>query len=216
MKSSAIRTGRGAHEYASLFAVKSRDVEVARHNWISWRDVFEHKDTAADNPLLSDPDRFAAFAGEYSVGRTIRAGRRNSFRIALREEGPFIAALQDVSGGALDLEEMRLRGRFGTREGQRGIRSALSKVAAFVSPHSFVAYDKYAATGLAKVLGGKRAKSYAEYLEGMNTLLDGVVGQRIREICAGSYPTPYAHGHDRFNRRVLDTYLMRVGGRWDR
>ena len=126
----------------------------------------------------------------------------------------FLDALHDKTGAALDREEAELRLRFGVQKGRRRVRSAVSKVAAFLAPHDFIAYDTFALKGLGKLIGVSAVKnfSYSEYLTTINKLFAGPLGLRIREVCT-RYPTNYASMKDRFHRRVLDTYLMRIGGR---
>jgi hypothetical protein len=121
--------------------------------------------------------------------------------------------LQDTTGAALDEEELKLRKRFGTREGQRGLRSALSKIVTFLAPHAFNAWDSYARKGLKSQTRSLKIRTYADYLTQINQLLGGELGECIRKVCIDNYPTPYSEEQGRFRRRVLDRYLMDLGGR---
>ena len=197
-----------------MIGVSQADVDGAVRNWCEWKDVFEYNGPAADNPLLVDAAKFATFLRRYSVYRTIRSGRSENLRILLRDpQFPLNTILDDATGLQLDTQEFSLREQFGTRDGRRGLRAALSKIAAFLASHRFIAWDKYARKGLKKVLQRHSVKNYAEYLEGANALLSGELGERVRDACNNKYPTQYAAELDRFHRRVLDRYLMRTGGR---
>jgi hypothetical protein len=121
--------------------------------------------------------------------------------------------LQDTTGAALDEENFKLRTRFGTREGQRGLRSALSKIVAFLAPHGFNAWDTYARKGLKAQTRSLKIRTYTEYLTQINQLLGGELGECIRKACIDNYPTPYSEEQGRFHRRVLDRHLMDLGGR---
>jgi hypothetical protein len=184
-------------------------IEKATRNWLDWQDVYEHSGPARDNSLLANAAKFGDFLKRYSVGRTIRRGTSNQLRELLRSpEFPLTALLEDTTGATLDEQDSSLRAQFGTREGTRGLRSALSKIAAFLAPHAFNAWDTYARWGVKR-----QVRTYAEYLAEINRLLAGELGERIRDACASNYPTLYAAKCDRFHRRVLDRYLMDVGGR---
>ncbi len=132
-----------------------KSTQVARDNWAKWHDVFEHAGPICDTPLLADRKRFASFCREYSVGRTIRHGTQNEFRLMLGNSPEFLGAIHDDTGHALDKLEVQLRPHFGTRNGTRRITSVLSKVAAFVRPERFAAWDKYAKKGLSALIGRK-------------------------------------------------------------
>ena len=209
MNSTSIDFTRGG------LAARRTDTAPAARNWRKWQAVFEHADGHFSNPLLEDAEVFSEFMWEYSVNRTIRAGKQDEFRLALRSDR-FLKVLNDHTGAGLDKEEARLRPRFGVQEGKRRVRSALSKVAAFLAPHDFIAYDKFALKGLGRLIGRSVVKdyTYSEYLLATNELLAGPLGERIRRFCVNNYPTPYASKRQRFHRRILDTYLMRIGGRY--
>jgi hypothetical protein len=197
--------------------------EDGRRNWAKWRDVFEHGTPVRTNPLLTDPTRFGDFCKEYSVGRTIRGGTRNEFRIELCAPS-FSDAIRDDSGQAIDSFEECMRTRFGTVRTRIGMHddkpgrlvSVLSKVAAFVRPERFVAWDTYAKRGVnltRNCAASRQFGSYAGYLEEFDKIWNGQIGQEIRDHAARTG----AHGIEtepRFLRRVLDVYLMKRGGRW--
>jgi hypothetical protein len=190
-------------------------VQVARKNWSDWRDVFEHVGSPKTNPLLAKPDRFKRFCVEYSVQRTIRRGTHDDFRRELTKS-EFSAAIRDPSGQRLDKLEGKLRKRFGTQRGRNSIRSALSKVAAFTRPQRFVAWDTYGKKGVNIALGRRashRFNTYAEYLAAFDLVRKGARGQQIRDYVATSGARSAVESEPRFQRRILDMYLMKLGGR---
>jgi hypothetical protein len=127
---------------------------------------------------------------------------------------PLQELLEDAAGAILDEQEPQLRTQFGTQGGRRKLRSALSKIAAFLAPHAFNAWDTHACKGLKCTLQLRRSvQSYAEYCVYLNQLLAGDLGERIQDACGNKYPTQYVKERDRFHRRVLDRYLMDLGGR---
>lgn len=198
--------------------VAKNDMELAYKNWKKWQLVFEHQGEASENPLLAKANLFKEFMAEYSVSRTIRAGQHDLFREMLGSDQVNLAVkLNDESGCGLDMLDDELRSDFGTIGGKRGLRSVLSKVMAFLAPHSFVAWDQYARIGLNIKLGYSKSyvpSTYAEYLAGVNLLLKGDMREQLVKIAQGNYPTTYSSQNERFHRRVLDVHLMRIGGRW--
>jgi hypothetical protein len=196
-----------------------KSIWTARKNWRNWKNVFEHRGAISDNPLLADPKTFRKFCAEYSVGRTIRKGTRDSLRAELASSTRFSNAIHDKSGQALDKCESHLRKRFGTYDGTRCMISALSKVAAFVKPERFVAWDRYARKGLNIVLGRSASapfESYAEYLGALNEAWNDGLGEQIKACLEGDRSHSADELKGRFLRRVLDVHLMRRGGRWKR
>ncbi|MEQ1560773.1 MAG: hypothetical protein ABL933_17800 [Methyloglobulus sp.] len=197
--------------------ILSDDVRRAERNWNDWISVFEHEGEVENNPLLTLPEVFNKFLAEYSVRRTIRAGTSNEFRMSLSSGGVGLAdKLGDPSGKWIDNLEEILREDFGTLGGKRGMRSVISKIAAFLGPANFVAWDKYARKGIIRIQGKRTShtyKTYEEYLSDVNIVFDGEKNALIL-ACQNNYPTLFSSENDRFHRRVLDVYLMRIGGRW--
>jgi hypothetical protein len=193
------------------------EISVAKANWLRWQAIFEHAGTARDNPLLAQSDLFEQFVKEYSVRRTIRRGTRETLRLKLiRPDYDLEGMIIDCSGRALDVHETALRKDFGTKLGWRSMRSAVSKVAAFLAPGTFVAWDKYARQGLNQYLGRARSSkfdTYTSYLAELNSLSSSSLGDDIRQACRGNYPSEFAASGERFHRRVLDVHLMLKGGR---
>ena len=109
--------------------------------------------------------------------------------------------------GTFEHEHRRLHPEFGARG--RRFPSLLSKVAAFLAPYSFNAWDRYARRGVNLAYGraGKQPfADYVSYLVDVNRLLDGEAGTLARRACP--------HWSVAKVRRVLDVSLMRLGGRW--
>lgn len=197
--------------------IEKADIQIATCNWKNWASVFEHRGEVFNNPLLANQEVFNRFAKEYGVARTIRKGCRDSLRNTLRSNEILLSEkLRDVTGRGIDELDENLRAEYGTCNGRRGLRSMLSKVAAFLAPSSFIAWDKYARVGLNIELNRTRSyvpSSYAEYLSDLNGLLNGEGGRLLAIELKDKYPTDYSSQDERFKRRVLDVYLMRVGGR---
>jgi hypothetical protein len=190
----------------------SRSAKVARANWRSWKDVFEHVGPISENPLLTCSERFAAFCNEYSVHRTIKKGTRDDLRVTLKNSPQFEKAIHDCTGQKLVTLEKQLKKKFGTLGGKRGMVSVLSKVAAFVKPERFVAWDRYGKRGVNRVLGRGVSlpfATYADYLNSVNRIWKGKVGRDIKTYLKRSA----ANTEPAFQRRVLDVYLMKFGDR---
>lgn len=193
-------------------------LHIARKNWRDWRDVYEHSGPISRNPLLAEPGiRFGSFCKEYSVHRTIRAGTQQTFRRELARSQAFLEAIQNGSGHDLDVIEPTLRERFGTHDPPRRMISVLSKVAAFLKPERFVAWDQYAKKGVNVLIGGRANRafnSYADYLAAFETVWNGEPGKMIREFIIRNDRQGDIETQTRFLRRILDVYAMKCGGRW--
>lgn len=199
----------------SINAVANNDIKAARKNWKEWKDVFEHRGDPRDNPLLKDSCRFDKFLSSYSVGRTIRKGMRDNLRKALCDTN-LRSLLRDQSGKKLDNLECKLHRKFGTHRPRRKMISVMSKIAAFLAPHAFIAYDQFSRKGLNKLLERPKSRNfvcYADFLMEVNGILHGEIGRHIRKACVGKYPSKQTSLNNRFHRRVLDAYLMRLGDR---
>ena len=122
-------------------------------------------------------------------------------------------------GGPLTGSNNTCDPRFGSKKGKNRIISALSKVAAFVKPERFVAWDRFAKEGLNIVLGRSASsafETYSEYLAAFDSVWKGQPGKQIRDYVAKEYAHEAVECERRFLRRVLDVYLMTRGGRWSR
>jgi hypothetical protein len=194
--------------------VNKKSVAIALANWKTWRDVYEHKEKPQHNPVLACPDRFKRFCKEYSVHRTIKRGKSDGFREHLGRS--IQKVVRDDQGHALDRFEERCRRKYGTFGGKRKMVSVISKVAAFVRPERFVAWDRYSRAGLNIVLGRAKStpfKNYAAYL----AAIDGVWkehAEKLVELQARKCRVERSLIAQRaFLRRVFDVALMTCGGR---
>ena len=134
-------------------------VEKAAKNWCEWQCVYEHTGAACNNPLLTDRTKFGKFLKRYSVGRRIRCGTSEVLRRLLGSpEFQLTALLKDTTGATLDRQNDELREQFGTHKGRHGLTSALSKIAAFLAPHAFNAWDTHARKGLRRALQGQSVR----------------------------------------------------------
>jgi hypothetical protein len=189
-------------------------IRIARINWNAWHEVFEHDGSIVTNPVLADEAKFIKFLREYSVGRTIRKGTRNKFRHTLINSCSFQNAINDDSGKSLVNCERELRPKFGTHVGANHITSALSKIAAFLRPDRFVAWDKFAKRGINIVLDRGVSYSYnnnySEYLAAFDYVWNGPLGQEIRKLMESSAMRAVEQ-EPRFQRRIVDFYLVELG-----
>jgi hypothetical protein len=127
--------------------------------------------------------------------------------------GQFLEALHDDSGRMLEELEQELRPRYGTRGGTKRIISVLSKVATFMRPERFVAWDTFARRGMNLVLGRRvysQFSDYPFYMHTFDTIWSGDLGDEIRAYVAKNAMQPI-EGEPRFLRRVLDLYHMESG-----
>ena len=126
-------------------------IEVARRNWENWKKVYEHNGSKNTNPVLDDQDIFNKFCIEYSVVRTIRSGTRENLRKKLQGLSNLEQILKDDTGKELDALEKSCRKAFSSKGANGKLISFFSKVAAFLRPEKFIAYDQYAKKGLRKI-----------------------------------------------------------------
>ncbi|MGA3210727.1 MAG: hypothetical protein ABSD20_05420 [Terriglobales bacterium] len=135
-------------------------------------------------------------------------------------------AIQDDSGKAIDTVDRDLRRRFSSHKPPQRLISVVSETAAFLRPKMFVPWDRFSGKGLNKTLGrgqSKRFKSYQEYLADFESAWRGEPGEKIREyidqnnraIAAEMKSSGLPKGLEtkpKFQRRVLDFCLMKLGG----
>jgi hypothetical protein len=195
-------------EYVVDSSLLPAAMAVAYDNWQRWRRIFEDDGYA----VLSDPSLFDIFCQKYGVGRTIQAGKRDEFRLRLLERMP--QEIQDVSGKGIDHLDQSCRGEFGI-QGARSLRSVISKVAAFLSPDQFMAWDIFARRGLLRISPPPhtgQCPCYAAYLHclkkafenGLKTPIQSAISKE-KIVC-----TPNSTA---FALRVMDVCLMISGGR---
>jgi hypothetical protein len=190
---------------------------VAQRNWSNWSCVFGHKGSLRTNPILTDSTLFSKFCNEYSVGRTIRKSNRDCLRLELLTSQEFAKAIGDDTGERLAAYEKRLRKRFASGKHHSSLVSAISKVAAFLRPQRFVAWDRFARKGVNLTVGNTASspfENYSEYLEAVDRTWREENGKRIRDAASEMAKNKFPLRNElRFQRRVLDVCLMNVGGR---
>jgi hypothetical protein len=185
----------------------------ASANWYSWKDDYKSKKIAG-TPLLNSKRRFARFCKEYSVHRTIKENKQDEFRKYLKRViAPIVG---DHSGRKLDDFECKSRSRFGSRGSKGKMLSVFSKVATFVRPEVFFAWDRYARAGLKIGLSPRSSgefDSYEAYLESVNDLWKSAGERLIRSHFKRTEFNPPSRTSPALMRRVFDVALMRLGGR---
>jgi hypothetical protein len=204
--------------------VTRRDVMAASQNWENLRKIFEHKCSPQKNPLFCKKD-FYKFLSNYSVGRTIQRGKRDKFRTWLISSNfDLTAMINDATGKTLDQNLVKVTKKFGTiqkrknyvsRGSRRAPISLVSKIASFLAPDKFIAWDTYARKGLNIELSHSKWRpfpSYAAYLKDINFVMSCSVGNQVRATCK-KYASKKLAKSRSFHLRVLDQYLMRKGGR---
>jgi hypothetical protein len=190
------------------------DVEETHQYWRRWQDVLEDKGPPNENQILSNPAIFSTFVLEHGVGRSIRAGMRDMLRKKLaHSDYPMIALLTDYTGEELDRQERLLRPMFGTNgTAETSLRAPLSKLAAMLSPHGLYPWDRHVHAVLeASATSSASLSSYAAYSGRMNRLFVHGVRDRIECLSQKHYPSAYAAEDDRFHKRVMYMFLLRLG-----
>jgi len=194
-------------------SLASRSLSFARFAWKDWHDFFEHQGPVCENPLLANSSRYHSFLTKWSVSRTLRSGVHEKFRETLRTSEEFLRALNDDSGQMLEELEHELRPEFGTRGGTKRIISVVSKVATFIRPERFVAWDTFARRGMNRILGRgsySQFSDYPHYLRSFDIVWNGDLGREIRAYVTHNAIQPIER-EPRFQRRVLDLYHMESG-----
>lgn len=190
---------------------------IASETWRNWSDVFGHSDPRMANPILISRIHFGCFLWEYNVGRTIKAADVPSLQRALREDESFRAAVMNDDEERLAEAVPRLSQEFSAKKVDGGLRSLLSKVAAFCNPGAFIAWDQFARKGLSRLLHGKASRfesSLPEYQR----------AARFAAVRGTVWPEGFADriavkGRElgapisAFRLRVLDAAAMEVGRR---
>jgi hypothetical protein len=194
------------------------DFDEAFAHWQRWAIVMEHRGAPEKNPLLVSAEIFGQFSLEHGFGRTIRAGSRDEFRFKIGFDGfPLGAMLEDESGQELDRLDERLRPVFGTYGTVRGsVRGPLSKIASVLAPQTFYAWERNAEIGIDIVRSRKGAPvSYSTF---QTAVADRFKALRpdIIALAEGRYPSELARTGDRFHKRIMYSFLCRIGRASDR
>jgi hypothetical protein len=164
-----------------------------------WSADYMHEGQPRTLPVLVSADRFKAFCSDYKLLRGVGKTKRQNIRAYLTTPG-VLRGIFRPDGAGIDELASRLGRSFET--GMH--RSLLSKIASLARPAVFNPWDEFACKGAAR-LGCGKFVSYQEYLICINCLWVRIGPSIFRA----------ARTRDvRFGRRVLDNYLMAVGGRW--
>jgi hypothetical protein len=136
------------------------------------------------------------------------------------DEFPLNQILVDGTGNVLDQHIGTLGARYGafnTRYQHRcNITSALSKIMAFLKPAAFIASDSFARKGINAHTGeSHKFGCYADYRAAMAAAMRGQVGNEVRAACGVYARDLNDQLGTALHLRVLDSYFMRIGGRWD-
>jgi hypothetical protein len=192
-------------------------LSIAAENWRDWSDVFGHIGPAMDNPILTSRVHFGCFLWEYNVGRTIKSADARRLQRALREDESFQAAVMNDDEERLADAVRRHSMNFSAKRSDGGLRSLLSKVAAFCNPGAFIAWDRFARRGLSRLIHGKDSRfesSLPDYQRaarsaaaGDTILADGSAEKIVAKANEVGAPIPA------FRLRVLDAAAMEVGRR---
>ena len=188
---------------------------LAASNWAAWNDVWtgatRHKRL---DRLLSAP-RFEAFLKEYAVRRASPKNRRTALRKRLAEgfgEARSGADLDRLADSLFDADLTHVRAR-----------SLVSKVAAFAEPEIWLPKDRFSEKGLRFILRDGKARIPRGHAP--NTLeryFDGALRVDVGGIDAafaamrgrfGLVPGSADPSVAAFRNRVLDCWLMALGGR---
>ncbi len=145
-------------------------ISSASANWRNWRPCWEHEGDWREHPLLATQLWFGCFVWEYGLGRTFARNRACDLRAALRESQEFCAAVEHGDETQLERAAVTIPKRlYGLNEQDdvpRRLTSLTSKVATFIRPSAFMAWDTQATAGLrslTKGLGLDAAPSLAPY-----------------------------------------------------
>jgi hypothetical protein len=185
---------------------------TAGANWLTWHADFEFAGDVAHLPVLQHHDRYRHFIKSYGLLRGKTYVQRCLLRRKLYKSKAFRIAVIDETGIGIEKLACLLRKQNLVSSVER---SFLSKLAAFAKPASFVAWDRFARRGVSTLTGGPKNgdyQTYADYLRGVNRLLNDPLGEDIQCFLKNrKLPTD---NRDAFVRRVIDVYLMVQGGRW--
>jgi hypothetical protein len=196
----------------------------AAANWAKWREDFEFDGKPSGLPVLQSPQRFREFLFEYGLNRGIKKGCAEKVRCELSDDRVVDKLLdQDNECRVKSIVDYLV-----SKELTNGQQTSLvSKVATFAQPNRYVMCDKYVKQGVSFVeyeefCGGRNSsfRNYANFVSRFMAIYDGEIGSRINSFVKRhlgaeclSFPNSLP-GSSAFALRVLDVYLMVLGGRW--
>jgi hypothetical protein len=194
----------------------SLDIHNAYENWEGMKPEFEHKGEAHLLPMLLCAEKFASFRNGYNVFRYDRAENVEKVRLFLNKPDTLQNAISSSKSSGLELLSIELQKKCSIRNREV---SMLSKLAAFSFPDQFNAMDRWAKQGIVKISGSEgidfyltkiKAKSYSEYEFQIENIL---ISPYFEKISNQIKKCPGNASKAEFFRRVLDSHLMRIGGR---
>ncbi len=171
----------------------------AATNWVAWERDY-NEPVVAIPPVLQEQDRFAGFIKEYGLLRGIAGNQRPGIRVWLRDNLNFDTPITELAEKLQD--EVQLPSRQ---------ISLISKILCFAAPENFFPKDQYSTRGLRHEDHGPANPTYEDYHIRCNDLFNQNNDNIEAFLHDRVIPTDNIDG---FNRRVFDTALMRIGGRW--
>lgn len=190
-----------------------REVEFATtsamSNWLAWQSTWEFRGrNKGDIPVLACEELWDQFRKEYSVARTVRT----KFTPKVREYFRSSAFIDRVMKGDVTVVDARIG--FLAQAGEDHPRSMISKIVTFMSPVHFLAYDESAKAGAARMMQGKKPKSYVDYMKTIESAWQHADIQSVRRIAQRQKRLVEPTRLLSFERRVFDVCLMIAGGRY--
>lgn len=202
--------------------IEKGDFQKALHyaeaNWSNWRLCWTHQGDWRSHPILATQVWFGCFVWEYGLGRTFTRTDAAKIRKLIRESESFKNAVEKGCADSLqaavsEIMPLKQNGK------ERRNTSLITKVAAFVRPEKFIAWDTYASAGLRK-LKGKRTHVFGDSISKYERLAQNIVTGEI------SFPW-WTHclpridqladqleaSHQAIRMRVLDNIAMIAGAR---
>ena len=192
-----------------------------RKNYEDWRDCYEHSGLD-DLPILKCETCFNAFTKEYSLGRNLKAGKPEQVMKRLKDGFVTVTGTNEVREQGNKLVELAT----GIPGANGVLRSLASKVAMFADANQFLPFDQFSSRGLS-VLQRTKFQPYDLSLKRSTDKTDAlckfhILARRIVDATEPEAKCAYKRlGKNRpracrvFHNRVVDLYLMVLGGRYE-
>ncbi len=200
-------------------------IRSASANWRNWRPCWEHAGDWRKHPLLVTQLWFGCFVWEYGLGRNFSRTHAADLRGHLRGCPHFtkaveladFASLQAAAEGIVEFLKTRANPPGGKMAPRSQLPSLASKLAAFIRPASFMAWDTYATAGLRKIIAGS-GEGFGDSLVKYQHVANAVAnGHHNLGWWAAALPLIEQEGkmigadEAAFRLRVLDWVAMEVG-----
>ncbi len=185
---------------------------IAGSNWVRFEQNYEHSGRHSMMPVLQQPEKFRAFIADYSLLQRKKLEFFELVRMYLITNEVIEKIVADPSGRELVAQADRMAQKI---PNCRREVSLLSKLSAFANPTNFVALDRWATGGVAKLAGVPVfavKNDYSLYLKLVRDLMAGPIGVSI-ESYLKNHRAP-TRNNDGFKLRVMDNYLMIAAGQW--